>query len=126
MSWFFIQAGAFFAGLSVALGAFAAHALKSKISSEMLGVFEVGVRYQMYHSLALVLLGTLMAYVSVNFFIWAGYSFILGITFFSGSLYILSLSGIRTWGAVTPVGGALFLLGWLFFLIGALNKKGDA
>ncbi len=118
----FIQVGIVSAGLSVILGAFAAHALKSKISSDMLSIFEVGVRYQMYHSLALILLGVLMFHLSNIWLQWTGWSFIGGILLFSGSLYVLSLSGVRAWGAVTPVGGILFLIGWMLFGIGVLRN----
>lgn len=121
MGTLFIQLGIISAGLSVALGAFAAHALKTKISTEMLAIFEVGVRYQMYHSLALILLGILMFHVSNNWLQWSGWSLIGGTLLFSGSLYVLALSGVRAWGAVTPVGGILFLLGWLLFGIGAMR-----
>jgi uncharacterized membrane protein YgdD (TMEM256/DUF423 family) len=118
MNTFFIQAGIFFAGLSVALGAFAAHALKPKISSEMLQVFEIGARYQMYHALSLILLGIVMLNWKHSLLEWSGWCFMGGILLFSGSLYILSLSGIKAWGAVTPVGGILLLFGWILFGVG--------
>lgn len=121
MGLLFVQMGVIFAGLSVVLGAFAAHALKSRISGEMLSIFEVGVRYQMYHSLALILLGIAMFHLSNNWLNWSGWTFIGGIILFSGSLYILSLTGVKTWGAITPIGGVLFLLGWLFFGLGFLR-----
>jgi uncharacterized membrane protein YgdD (TMEM256/DUF423 family) len=99
--------------LAVALGAFAAHGLKSRLAPEMLGVFEVGVRYQMYHALAL--LGVAWACTR-----WpgawtgaSGWLFIAGTLVFSGSLYALSLTGTRWLGAITPLGGLAFLAGWL-------------
>ena len=117
----FIQLGILSAGLSVALGAFGAHALKTRLSAEMQAIYEVGVRYQMYHSLALILLGILMLQLSNNWLQWSGWSFLGGTLLFSGSLYVLALSGIRAWGAVTPIGGVLFLLGWFLFGIGMLR-----
>lgn len=117
MNTLFFQVGALFAGLSVGLGAFAAHYLKSRLEPDMMSIFEVGVRYQMYHSLALIIVGLLSFYNPSKALAWTGCFFIAGIILFSGSLYILSLSGIKSWGAITPIGGFLFLMGWLFFLI---------
>lgn len=98
--------------LVVALGAFGAHGLKSKIAAEMLVIFETGVRYQMYHVFALLFIVCLAQQVSGINLQLPAWLFIAGITIFSGSLYILALSGVRTWGAVTPVGGVLLLIGW--------------
>lgn len=115
----FFIAGSISAFLAVALGAFAAHGLRNKLTPEMLTIFETGVRYQMYHALAL--LG--VAWASTR---WpggsitaAGWLFILGTIIFSGSLYLLSLTGVRWLGAITPIGGAAFLLGWLVLAWGA-------
>jgi uncharacterized membrane protein YgdD (TMEM256/DUF423 family) len=115
----FFVIGALSALLSVALGAFAAHALKTRLSPDLLNVFEVGVRYQMYHSLALLA----AAWASTR---WpggattaAGWLFVAGIIIFSGSLYVLSLTGIRWLGAITPRGGLAFLLGWVLLAWGA-------
>lgn len=115
--------GAFWAGLAVALGAFAAHALKTRLSPEMLSIFETGVRYQIYHALALLVIAGHIpenrppALLSTT--IWL---FHLGIFLFSGSLYILSLSGIRAWGMVTPLGGVSFLTAWLLFILFLLKS----
>ena len=98
--------------LAVGLGAFGAHALKSRLEPDMLAVFEVGVRYQVYHALALLLLAALHGPGK------AAWCFTAGIAFFSGSLYLLALTGVRKWGAVTPIGGVLFLAGWLIVLFG--------
>jgi uncharacterized membrane protein YgdD (TMEM256/DUF423 family) len=110
---FFFIAGSLSAFLAVALGAFGAHGLKERVSPEMLAIFEVGVRYHMYHALAL--LGVAWAATrwpggSINA---AGWLFLFGTLVFSGSLYILSVTGIRWLGAITPIGGAAFLIGWL-------------
>jgi len=109
----FFLAGSISAFLAVALGAFAAHGLKNKLTPEMFSIFEVGVRYQMYHALALLAVGwasTRWPGTAVNA---AGWLFIAGTIIFSGSLYLLSLAGPRWLGAITPLGGAAFLLGWL-------------
>lgn len=96
--------------LAVALGAFGAHGLKNKLSPEMLAVFETGVRYQFYHALGLLFVGWLSTFQPrAN---TAGWAFVLGIFIFSGSLYVLSLTGVRSWGAVAPFGGLSFLIGW--------------
>lgn len=99
--------------LGVAAGAFAAHGLKPRLSAEMLAIFETAVRYQMYHVAAL--LGTAWAIqnTSGEAALWAGRLFIAGTLIFSGSLYVLSLTGVRWLGAVTPIGGAAFLAGWV-------------
>jgi len=110
----FFFLGAFFAMLSVILGAFGAHALKQKISPEMLSVFEVGVRYQMYHALGLILLALAMLQFPGYALEIAGGLFIAGMILFSGSLYILALSGNKMWGAVTPIGGFIWIVAWLF------------
>lgn len=102
--------GAGFMFLAVGLGAFGAHALKNRLTPDMLAVFETGVKYQVYHALALLLLAALRGPNK------AAWCFSAGIVLFSGSLYILALTGVRKWGAVTPIGGLLFLAGWLFFL----------
>ena len=110
----FFFVGAFFAMLSVILGAFGAHALKQRISSDMLSIFEVGVRYQMYHALGLIILALAMQHFQGFSLEIAGWLFIVGTLLFSGSLYILSLSGNTLWGAVTPIGGLFWIIAWLF------------
>lgn len=111
--------GSICAFLSVALGAFGAHALKRRMSAEMLKVFETGVTYQMYHALALVATGV-MASVRVGgaLILLSGWLFLAGIILFSGSLYLLSLTGKRALGAITPLGGLCFLAGWVLVIIG--------
>lgn len=110
----FLLLGCFSGFLSVALGAFGAHALKARLGPEMLTIFETGVRYQMYHAFALLAVGLLMAHFSqLKSLSTAGWLFLAGTVIFSGSLYILALSGVKTWGAVTPLGGVCLLAGWL-------------
>jgi len=101
-------------GLAVALGAFGAHGLKNALAPEMLGIFETAVRYQMYHALALIASALLSERFSTGrtWFNLAGWFFVLGIVFFSGSLYILSLTSLMWLGAVTPIGGLAFITGW--------------
>jgi uncharacterized membrane protein YgdD (TMEM256/DUF423 family) len=108
--------------IAVAAGAFGAHALKQRISPEMLTIFEVGVRYQMYHVLAMGLCVWVSTVVSGVWPLAAGWTFLAGIIVFSGSLYILALSEVRAWGAVTPIGGLMFLIGWVFLAIAAFKS----
>jgi len=108
----FALLGAAMAFLGVALGAFAAHALGSRVSPADLAVFETGARYQMYHALALLFVAWAGARWPGALVPAAGWLFVAGIVLFSGSLYALVLSGQRGWGAVTPIGGVSFLLGW--------------
>ena len=110
----FMAAAAILAGLSVAAGAFATHALKEKLTENALTIFEKGAKYQMYHALALLLVALLILNNSTapTYLNIAGFAFIVGIVIFSGSLYVLSLSGIKWLGAITPIGGAAFLIGW--------------
>ena len=119
---FFLISGILLSGLSVALGAFGAHGLKSKLSSEMLTVFEVGVRYQMYHGLALCMTALMLRELTSTWITGAGLGFFLGTVIFSGSLYLLSTTGVKWWGAVTPVGGVILLLGWTCLAVGALSS----
>ncbi|WP_439101934.1 DUF423 domain-containing protein [Congregibacter sp.] len=99
--------------LSVAFGAFGAHALRDRLDSYSLGVFETAVQYQFYHSLALLIAGLLLLQFPASMLLKSSVVlFVLGILVFSGSLYILSLSGVRWWGAVTPLGGLAFIAAW--------------
>jgi uncharacterized membrane protein YgdD (TMEM256/DUF423 family) len=109
----FFVLGSASAGLAVALGAFGAHALKPRLSPEMLAVYETGVRYQMFHALALLAVAWAATRWPGSAAITAGgWLFVAGTLLFSGSLYALSLSGVRGLGAVTPIGGLAWLLGW--------------
>ncbi len=121
----FIAAAAVFGGLSVAGGAFASHALKNQLSDRALAIFETGARYQMYHALALLLVALLLSYAqeSQTFFAVAGWAFIAGTIIFSGSLYALSLTDIKWLGAITPLGGVAFIVGWGCLAVAAFNFK---
>ena len=109
----FVTLGAVSALLAVAAGAFGAHALKARLTPEMLSVFETGARYEMYHALALLACAWAAARWPGSLALVAGGLFVAGTILFSGSLYILALTGIRWLGAVTPFGGLAFLAGWL-------------
>jgi uncharacterized membrane protein YgdD (TMEM256/DUF423 family) len=118
----FLMLGSLNAFLSVALGAFGAHALKSKLSSDMLDVYHTGVQYHMIHSLGLILIALLADRLGNSTLVTvSGWSLFIGIVLFSGSLYALSLSGIKVLGAITPLGGVSFLLGWALLAIAALK-----
>ena len=109
--------------LGVGLGAFGAHGLRARLSPEMLAVFETGVRYQMYHVFAMLAAAWAFAHWQRREFVFAGWSFILGIVIFSGSLYALAFTNIHWLGAVTPIGGLLLLAGWLCLTWGAVRAK---
>ena len=103
---------AVFGFTGVALGAFAAHGLKTQLSADYLAVFQTGVHYQMLHALALLALAALWERLAQRLLLAAGICFCIGILLFSGSLYALTLSGIGALGVITPVGGLMFLVGW--------------
>jgi len=109
----FLLAGAVLGFLGVAIGAFGAHGLRGRLSPEMLAVFEIGVRYQMYHVFALLATAlTIDRLGPARLLTIAGWAFITGTLIFSGSLYALALTGTTTFGAITPIGGLGFLIGW--------------
>jgi uncharacterized membrane protein YgdD (TMEM256/DUF423 family) len=121
---FFIIAGAINAAIAVALGAFGAHALKEKLSEHYLAIWETAVQYQMFHAIGLLAVGILMSsslFGASPQLTWAGYLLLAGIIIFSGSLYVLSLSGIGILGAITPIGGAAFIAGWVMLIIAAVK-----
>lgn len=108
-----LAAAAVLGGLSVALGAFGAHGLQGRVAPELLTVFETGARYHMYHALALVVVAVAAGRLPESALVTsAGFLFVAGIALFSGSLYAMTLTGIRTLGIVTPFGGVAFLAGW--------------
>ncbi|KYG78939.1 DUF423 domain-containing protein [Roseivirga echinicomitans] len=112
-----------FGMLSVAIGAFGAHALESTLTANnRLDTFETGVKYQFYHTLALLVLGFLMINYQSNYFGYAAICFVAGIFIFSGSLYTLSLTNVTWLGAITPIGGLGFIMGWLFLVLGVKNS----
>jgi uncharacterized membrane protein YgdD (TMEM256/DUF423 family) len=124
----FIKTAAILGALSVAIGAFAAHQLKGNISANALEIFETAVKYQFYHVFALMAVGILYKEFPTKLMIWSGRLFIIGIVLFSGSLYILTAvkaAGTSSYdwiGAITPLGGLCFILGWIFIFAGC-NRK---
>jgi uncharacterized membrane protein YgdD (TMEM256/DUF423 family) len=115
----FLLIGALAGFLAVTFGAFGAHALRERLSPEMLAVFETGVRYHMYHALALLLVSAMMPRLGGWLVVASGWLFTAGIVLFSGSLYVLALTGITIFGAITPIGGLAFLAGWAGLAIAA-------
>lgn len=119
----FLIFGGINAALVVVLGAFGAHGLKTKISSEMLAVYQTGVHYHLFHALGLMVVGLLETQIEGSAYLkWSGWLMLAGILLFSGSLYILSVNGIRWLGAVTPFGGLSFVVAWMLFVV-ALFKS---
>jgi uncharacterized membrane protein YgdD (TMEM256/DUF423 family) len=118
----FFSLGASSALVSVAAGAFGAHALRARLSPDLLAVFETGARYQMYHALGLLAVAWAVGRWPGAPAQWAGWLFVAGTVLFSGSLYALALSGVRWLGAVTPLGGVAFLAGWLCLAVAAARR----
>jgi uncharacterized membrane protein YgdD (TMEM256/DUF423 family) len=124
----YLVIGTVLAGLSVVLGAFGAHGLKQIVPPETVATYQTGVQYQIYHAFALILVGILYERFPNNFVNYAGMFFIAGVVLFSGSLYLLAslkamnkvgLSGV---GIITPIGGLLFITGWILLLVGIVRK----
>lgn len=125
MSRIFLAIAAIFGGLSVGAGAFATHALRERLSERSLEIFETAARYQMYHALALLLVALLISRAEFTqpILVVAGWTFIIGVSIFSGSLYALSLTNVKVLGAITPLGGAAFIAGWGALAIAAFSFK---
>jgi len=125
----YIKIGAFIGALSVLLGAFAAHQLKQYMAADVLSTFQTGVTYQFYHSLAIMITGILLKRYPNDWLIWAGRLFVVGIILFSGSLYLLALLksikdiGLGGFGLLTPIGGLLFVGGWISLMVGVPANK---
>ena len=115
--------GGLFGGLAVALGAFGAHALKNTLMQNgRIETYELAVKYQFYHALALLFIGSIADKSEENKLKWSAIGLVSGTIIFSGSLYVLSISGKTFWGAITPIGGVLLILGWLFYVLSILRK----
>jgi uncharacterized membrane protein YgdD (TMEM256/DUF423 family) len=121
LNWFAI--GAIAAAIGVTLGAFGAHVLKSRLAEDLLSIFEIGVRYHMYHALALLAVAFAAGRWPGNWVNASGWLFVVGILIFSGSLYLMALSGARWLGAITPIGGLCFILGWIALARAALRSN---
>ena len=123
MQKFILISGAISSGLAVMIGAFGAHALKATLeATERVATFETAVKYHFYHSLALLIIGLLWYKIPHKFLHYAAWSHIVGLILFSGSLYILCLSNNGKWGAITPLGGLAFIVGWV--LVGLAVYRG--
>jgi len=120
-----IAIGAVCGFVGVAAGAFGAHMLRERLAADLLDPFEVGVRYHLLHAVMLVLVGTLRGSSRTRMLTVAGWTFLLGIILFSGSLYALALTGVRAFGMITPLGGAAFLVGWLALFVAALRTPSN-
>jgi uncharacterized membrane protein YgdD (TMEM256/DUF423 family) len=118
----FFALGAASAFMGVAAGAFAAHALKARLAPEMVAIFEIGVRYQIYHAFGLLACAWAITRWPGTLVSASGWLFVVGTIAFSGTLYALALTGIRGFGAVTPFGGLAFLAGWLCLAIAAIRS----
>lgn len=118
----FLVLGSLSGFLGVALGAFGAHILKERLDPVLLTTFETAVKYQMYHSLALILVAILLKAGNSKWLVSSGWLFFAGIVIFSGSLYVLSLTGVKWFGAFTPFGGLAFLGGWVGLTMYVLKK----
>lgn len=114
--------GALSGFVAVLAGAFGAHALRAHLPSDLLAAFETGARYQMYHALALCVVAWAVTQWPTQLIRLSGWLFIAGTALFSGSLYVLALTGTTWWGAVTPVGGVLLLGGWLTLTLGVWRR----
>lgn len=126
MNIYFLRIGAVFALLAVGLGAFGAHSLEKIVSPEELDTFEVGVRYQFYHAFAILFIGLLSSRKQHRHLNTAGWLFTVGILFFSGSLYFLAVDealglSLRWLGPVTPIGGTMFIIGWIFLILASFK-----
>ena len=117
-----LATGAVAAGVGVALGAFGAHGLKSRVEPQMLAVFETGVRYHLYHALALLAVAWAASRSTSALPGAAGWAFLVGIVLFSGSLYLLVFTGTKWLGAITPLGGLAFLVGWVLLAASAFAR----
>lgn len=120
-----IVPGAVLAGLAVALGAFGAHGLEARLSERALATWQTAVQYQFVHALGLLLIAALWERLHPGWGLAAALALLLGVLFFSGSLYALALGAPRILGAVAPIGGSLFILGWLVLVVAALVRPGS-
>ncbi|HSR87701.1 MAG TPA: DUF423 domain-containing protein [Pontiella sp.] len=122
MARLFLSIGSISGALAVMLGAFGAHGLKGKLSEKMLANYMTGVEYQFYHTLALLFVGIIALHQPGRVLTASGWAFTLGIVIFSGSLYILALTGVTKLGAVTPIGGLMFIAGWILLAVSILKS----
>ena len=122
----FIFWGAAHAALAVAMGAFGAHGLKASLSPDLLAVYQTGAQYHIFHALGLLLVGVLASHRPRALVTWAGWLLFAGIVLFSGSLYVLAISGERWLGMITPFGGTAFIAGWVLLAVASLRREAGA
>jgi len=124
MAKLFLILGGINAALVVMLGAFGAHGLKARLTAEMLAVYQTGVHYHLFHALGLLAVGLVASQIADSVWLkWSGWLMLAGIILFSGSLYVLSVSGLRWLGAVTPFGGFSFIVAWVLFVVAILKTS---
>ena len=116
------MSAAFLLALAVVLGAFGAHGLKSHLTAEMMSVYKTGVEYHFYHALGLLLVGVLAVVMPELSFKWPALFLFIGIILFSGSLYVMAVTGIKWLGAITPIGGVSFIVGWVLMILAVWKK----
>ncbi|GET34553.1 DUF423 domain-containing protein [Prolixibacter bellariivorans] len=124
MSKSILMTGAALMALAVILGAFGAHALKTRLTTDMMQVYHTGVQYQFYHALGLLIIGVLSIHYPSGTLNWSAIFMTVGIVLFSGSLYLLSITGIKWLGAITPLGGTSFIIGWVLLFFAVWKKMG--
>ena len=117
----FLSLGALSGALAVMIGAFGAHGLKDKLTEEMLAIYKTGVEYHFYHTFALLAAGLVAMHLQSRLLTASGWSFLVGILLFSGSLYALSISGVKILGAITPIGGLCFIAGWVLLALAVIK-----
>jgi uncharacterized membrane protein YgdD (TMEM256/DUF423 family) len=118
----FLSLGSISGALAVMIGAFGAHGLKEKLSAEMLAIYKTGVEYHFYHTLALLAVGLVALHVESKLLTASGWAMVAGIVIFSGSLYALSISGVKVLGAITPIGGLCFIAGWVLLAMAVVKS----
>ena len=122
MSRIILLTASVFLALAVIIGAFGAHALKPKITDDLMQVYRTGVEYHFYHALGLLLLGVLSFQMPSSLLNWSAFFLAAGIILFSGSLYLLAVTGIKWLGAITPLGGLSFIAGWILLFVAVWKK----
>ena len=120
----FLILGAANAALAVLLGAFGAHSLKTHLAADMMAVYQTGLQYHLFHSLGLIAVGLTALHLSDSKWLrWSGWLMLAGIVIFSGSLYVLSTTGWKWFGAVTPLGGIAFIAAWVLFVVAVMKGR---
>lgn len=119
----FLSIGSISGALAVMIGAFGAHGLKDKLSEKMLANYMTGVEYHFYHTIALLIVGVIALHYPTRTLAASGWAFAIGILIFSGSLYVMAMTGITKLGAITPIGGLFFIIGWVLLAVAVLKMR---